>query len=145
MLNNQMVIDKVGGYGRVHYHGSTSGRHHSWNITCLQLGYDHHHLSKKNAGRAVRAKWEPCNIWRFPKIEIVLVCENLLPWDIFGTVSASFCIAQSISHMLHGAGILTVPTFARTKSPNFVGKYTIHGAYGIWYVLVLLLSLLSSL
>ena len=24
-----------------------------------------------------------------------------------------------------------VPTFARTKSPSFVGKYTIHGAYGL--------------
>ena len=23
-----------------------------------------------------------------------------------------------------------LPTFARTKSPSFVGKYTIHGAYG---------------
>jgi len=23
-----------------------------------------------------------------------------------------------------------LPTFARTKSPSFVGKYTMHGAYG---------------
>jgi len=27
------------------------------------------------------------------------------------------------THMLHGAGICT-PTFARTKSPSHVGKYT---------------------
>ena len=25
-----------------------------------------------------------------------------------------------------------LPTFARTKSPSHVGKYTIHGAYGIF-------------
>ena len=24
-----------------------------------------------------------------------------------------------------------LPTFTRTKSPSFVGKYTIHGAYGL--------------
>ena len=30
----------------------------------------------------------------------------------------------------HGAGICK-PTFARTKSPSFVGIYTIHGACGI--------------
>jgi len=33
--------------------------------------------------------------------------------------------------MLHGARIFTVPTFARTKSPSVVGKYTIHGASGL--------------
>ena len=27
-----------------------------------------------------------------------------------------------------------LPTFARTKSPSHVGKYTIHGAYGIRYI-----------
>ena len=26
-----------------------------------------------------------------------------------------------------------LPTFARTKSPSFVGKYTIHGGYGMIY------------
>ena len=35
----------------------------------------------------------------------------------------------------HGAGIW-IPTFARTKSPSFVGKYTIHWAYGLSYFIV---------
>ena len=30
----------------------------------------------------------------------------------------------------HGAGILFIPTFAQHKSPSYVGKYSIHGAYG---------------
>ena len=36
----------------------------------------------------------------------------------------------SFPYANHGAGICT-PTFTLTKSPSFVGKYTIHGAYGI--------------
>ena len=35
------------------------------------------------------------------------------------------------SHLLRGAGIW-IPTFARRKSPSFVGKYSIHGAHGMY-------------
>ena len=30
-----------------------------------------------------------------------------------------------------------LPAFARTKVPRYVGKYTIHGAYGIIVIIVM--------
>jgi len=38
-------------------------------------------------------------------------------------IKMEIVLGRFINQMLHGAGICT-PTFARTKSPSFVGKYT---------------------
>ena len=47
------------------------------------------------------------------KYQFITILDRNIPYDIL----------KNISHMLHGAGICT-PTFARTKSPSHVGKYT---------------------
>ena len=68
------------------------------------------------------------------KYQFITILDRNIPYDIL----------KKISHMLHGAGICT-PTFARTKSPSSVGKYTIHGAYRYCMVLLGLINIKDGL
>ena len=54
------------------------------------------------------------------------ICKPGRMWGISPRIW-EYCSA----HMLHGAGIFT-NICPCPKSPSFVGKYSIHGAYGVW-------------